>query len=77
LIVGVPDPPDFRAILEAAPGLYLILTPDLRIVAASNAYLDATFTKRDEIVGRHLFDVFSDNPEEHDATGRFKLERVA
>jgi two-component system sensor kinase FixL len=69
LIVGAPDPPDFRALLEAAPGLYLILTPDPRIVAASNAYLDATFTKRDEIVGRHLFDVFPDNPEEHDATG--------
>src|SRR5215831_1153826 len=61
--------PDFRALFEAAPGLYLVLLPDLRIVAASDAYLSATMTKREEILGRGLFDVFPDNPEDPDATG--------
>ena len=72
--------PDFRALFESTPGLYLVLTPDLRIAAASNAYLEATMTRREEILGRDLFDVFPDNPEDVEATGthnlRASLERV-
>jgi PAS domain-containing protein len=33
---------DFRALLEAAPGSFLVLDPDLRIVAGSDAYMAAT-----------------------------------
>ena len=65
--------PDFRALFENAPGLYLVLDPDLVIAAVSNAYCAATMTKRDEIVGRGLFDVFPDNPNEPDATGTTNL----
>ena len=61
--------PDFRTLFESAPGLYLVLTPDLTIVAASDAYLHATMTKRGEILGRKLFDVFPDNPDDPQATG--------
>jgi two-component system, sensor histidine kinase len=64
--------PDFRALFEAAPGLYVALTADLRIVAVSDAYLAATMTTRD-IVGRHLFDVFPDNPADPTATGVHNL----
>jgi PAS domain S-box-containing protein len=71
---------DFRTLFEAAPGLYLVLDPDFRIVAASDAYLSATMTRREEIVGRGIFDVFPDNPDDPDATGvanlRASLERV-
>jgi PAS domain-containing protein len=56
--------PDFRTLFEAAPGLFLVLDPELRIVAASDAYLDATMTQREEIIGRGIFDVFPDNPED-------------
>ncbi len=72
--------PDYRALFESLPGLYLVLTPDLRIVAASDAYLQATMTRREEILGRHIFDVFPDNPADAAATGtrnlRASLERV-
>jgi signal transduction histidine kinase/CheY-like chemotaxis protein len=72
--------PDFRALFEAAPGLYLVLDPELQIVAASDAYLEATMTRRDQIVGRGLFDVFPDNPDDPEATGvsnlSASLERV-
>jgi PAS domain S-box-containing protein len=72
--------PDFRALFESAPGSYLVLTPDLTIVAVSDAYLRATMTDRDEIVGRGLFDVFPDNPDDPAASGernlRASLERV-
>ena len=54
--------PDFKALFEAAPGLYLVLSPELRIVAVSDAYLQATKTGRAEILGRALFEVFPDNP---------------
>jgi len=76
----VPPEPDFRVLFESAPGLYLVLTPDLTIVAVSNAYVSATMTKREEILGRQLFDVFPDNPDDPNATGtdnlRASLDRV-
>jgi len=59
----------FRALFESVPGSYLVLKPDLTIVAVSDAYLKATMTKREEIIGRALFDVFPDNPQEQSATG--------
>ncbi|TAJ10169.1 MAG: PAS domain S-box protein [Nitrospirae bacterium] len=72
--------PDFRALFESAPGLYLVLTPALIITAVSDAYLRATMTKREEILGRHIFEVFPDNPDDPTATGvanlRASLERV-
>ncbi|MGH7537372.1 MAG: response regulator, partial [Gemmatimonadales bacterium] len=72
--------PDFRALFEAAPGLYLVLTPDLTIVAVSEAYLRATMTRREAILGRGLFDIFPDNPDDPAATGvrnlRASLDRV-
>jgi len=76
----IPPTPDFRALFESAPGLYLVLTPALTIVAVSEAYLQATMTKREEILGRHLFEVFPDNPDDPTATGvsnlRASLGRV-
>lgn len=63
----------FRALFESLPGLYLVLKPDFTIVAVSDAYLRATMTKREEIMGRGLFDVFPDNPGDPAATGTAKL----
>ena len=72
--------PDFQMLFESVPGLYLVLTPDLKIVAVSDAYLRATMTTREEILGRDIFDVFPDNPADASATGvgnlRASLERV-
>ena len=73
-------PLDFRSLFESAPGLYLVLDPELVIVAVSDAYLRATMTRREDILGRGLFEVFPDNPDDPDATGvgnlRASLERV-
>src|SRR5687767_10324082 len=80
---GVTQPPlpDFRRLFESAPGLYLVLTPQLRIVAVSDAYLRATMTEREAILGRGLFEVFPDNPDDPAADGvrnlRASLDRVA
>jgi signal transduction histidine kinase/ActR/RegA family two-component response regulator len=62
-------PLDFRSLFESVPGLHLVLDPELVIVVVSDAYLRATMTRREEILGRRLFDVFPDNPDDPEATG--------
>lgn len=71
----------FQALFERAPGLYLVLEPErYEIVAASDAYLEATMTDREEIVGRPLFEVFPEAPEDEGPSGiervRASLDRV-
>jgi len=70
----------FVNLFESLPGLYLVLTPDLVIVTASDAYNKATMTTRESMVGRGLFEVFPDNPDDPAASGvsnlRASMERV-
>ncbi len=65
--------PDYKKILEAAPGRYLILLPDLTIAAVTDAYLAATNTIREHIIGKGIFEVFPDNPDDPNATGVVNL----
>lgn len=65
---------ELKSLFESLPGLYLILTPDLKIVAASDAYLSATLTTRENIIGRGIFEVFPDNPDDPNATGTSNLK---
>jgi PAS domain S-box-containing protein len=55
---------ELNILFQSLPGLYLVLTTDLTIVSASDAYLAATMTTREGIFGRNLFDVFPDNPDD-------------
>ncbi|MBZ4331206.1 ATP-binding protein [Corallococcus sp. AS-1-12] len=76
-----PSPaPDFRSLFEAAPNPYLVLTPEFVIVAVTDAYLRVTRTRREDILGRVIFDVFPDNPDDPRANGvtnlRASLERA-
>ncbi len=65
----------FQSIFEALPGLNLILKPDFTIVAVTETYLAATLTKREEILGRGIFDVFPDNPGDPTADGVSNLRK--
>lgn len=71
---------DFKKLFEATQSPSLALDPALRIVAVNDAYLRATMTEREAILGRGIFDVFPDNPADPGATGvsnlRGSLERV-
>ena len=73
---------NYQAIFEAVPNLHLILAPDpdFTILAASNAQLRATNTRREESIGRPVFDVFRKNPDDPTEFGtgvlRASLERV-
>ncbi len=59
----------FKKLFECAPGLYLVLDTEFKIIAVTDAYLAATMTKRDQIIGKYCFDVFPDNPLDKTATG--------
>ena len=76
---GLPNP-DYRALFEGSPAGLLVLDPELRIAAATDRYLRATMTSREEVIGRHLFEVFPDNPGDPEADGvanlRKSLEQV-
>lgn len=81
---GAPASPDFRILFEGSPSLQLALLPDtpvFTIVAATNAYLAATATERAAILGKGIFEVFPDNPDDPNASGErnlgSSLERVA
>ena len=74
-------PVDFRALFDSTPNPLLVLRlPDFTIVAANDAYLRATLSDRDSIIGRTIFDAFPDDPADADAQGtailRDSLERV-
>ncbi|MGI4874294.1 MAG: PAS domain-containing protein [Janthinobacterium lividum] len=47
-------------LFNALPGAYLLLSPALYIEAVTEAYLAATHTQRDHLVGRFLFDALPD-----------------
>lgn len=67
---------NFEAVFAASPSPMLLLGPDdphFTILAANDAYLRATMTTRDQIVGRGLFEVFPDNPGDPGATGTSNL----
>jgi signal transduction histidine kinase/AmiR/NasT family two-component response regulator len=72
--------PDYQALFESVPASYLILDPEWVIVAASDAYLRDTLKVREEIVGRFIFDVFPENPDDQAANAganmRASLDRV-
>ena len=51
---------NFKALFEETHGLILVLNPRFTILAISDAYVEATYTKREDLVGKYFFDVFQD-----------------
>jgi signal transduction histidine kinase len=66
--------PDFATLFQSAPGCYLVLDPDLTIVAVSDAFLSATLSARADIVGRNIFKAFPDNPDDPVTEGERNLK---
>jgi signal transduction histidine kinase len=58
-----PSAAHWQAAFRAAPDPYLLLSPELVILDASDAYLETTRTRREQIVGRPVFEVVPDDPE--------------
>ena len=61
----------FQSEFDASPHPYMLLDPGpgLRIVDINGAYARATLTSREDVVGRSLFEIFPDNPDDALADG--------
>jgi signal transduction histidine kinase/CheY-like chemotaxis protein len=66
---------DYQRLFVAAPSPYLVLDAHLVIVAVNDAYLAATATDRDALLGRPIFEAFPDNPDDPTADGVRNLRR--
>ncbi|MEU9041391.1 MULTISPECIES: SpoIIE family protein phosphatase [unclassified Kitasatospora] len=71
---------DYAAVFQALPGMVALLTPDLVYAEVNETFVRLSGRTREQLVGRYLFDVFPDNPNDPAATGarnlRASLERV-
>lgn len=73
---------DFEAIFEALPANNVVLSadPEFIMLAISDARLRATHSRREDCIGRSMFEVFGDNPDAPENFGagvlRASLERV-
>lgn len=64
---------NYKTIFEASLELYIILAPDGTILSVNPAYAEATLTKAEEIIGKNMFEVFPDNPDDPLADGTANL----
>jgi PAS domain S-box-containing protein len=60
--------PEFQALFRVTPYPYLVMSPDLTIVAASGAYLRSVQRTEEDIVGRYVFEAFPEDPDNPEAT---------
>jgi PAS domain S-box-containing protein len=65
---------DFHAVFEALPTACLLMSPDLVIVEANDAYLRLLGCTRAQLVGRPVFEAFPPAPEMLDEQGRNPLQ---
>lgn len=64
---------DYAAVFQGLPGMVALLTPDLVYADANEEFLRMSGRSREQVVGRFLFDVFPDNPNDPAATGMRNL----
>ena len=64
---------DYQQFFEKLPGVCAILSPDFRVLAINQAFERASFRPRDAIIGRVLFELFPDSPDDPAAEGMHKL----
>lgn len=60
---------DFQKVIESVSSIYIILSTELIILYANKALEEASMRKREDIIGRNLFEVFPDNPSDKSADG--------
>ncbi|MGW5655180.1 PP2C family protein-serine/threonine phosphatase [Streptomyces humi] len=65
---------DYATVFQHLPGMVALLTPDLVYADANAEFLRMAGRRREDVVGRYLFDVFPDNPDDSAATGMRNLE---
>lgn len=65
---------DYAEVFRALPGMVALLTPDLVYADANDDFVRLAGRSRDELIGRYIFDVFPENPNEPAAAGMRETE---
>lgn len=60
---------DYAAVFQALPGMVALLTPELVYADANDDFLRLAGRTRDQLLGRYIFDVFPENPNDPAAAG--------
>ncbi|WP_331751955.1 SpoIIE family protein phosphatase [Streptomyces chartreusis] len=60
---------DYAAVFHALPGMVALLTPDLVYIDANEDFLRLAGRTREQLLGRYIFDVFPENPNDPAAAG--------
>ncbi|MEW6176252.1 MAG: ATP-binding protein [Pseudomonadota bacterium] len=68
---------DLQAIIDGLPGIYLIVAADAQytMVASSDERLRVTMTRREDVIDKPLFEVFSDQQPDDPNSGAATLRR--
>ncbi len=68
---------DLQAIIDGLPGIYLIVAADAdyTMVASSDERLRVTMTRREDVIDKPLFEVFSDQQPDDPNSGAATLRR--
>ncbi|MFJ7071295.1 PP2C family protein-serine/threonine phosphatase [Streptomyces sp. NPDC098781] len=66
---------DYEAVFQGLPGMVALLTPELVYADANKDFQRLSGRMREELIGRYLFDVFPDNPNDTTATGMRNLHK--
>ncbi|WP_105975510.1 PP2C family protein-serine/threonine phosphatase [Streptomyces geranii] len=65
---------DYAAVFRALPGMVALLTPELVYADANDDFVRLSGRTREQLVGRYIFDVFPENPNDPAAAGMRETE---
>lgn len=65
---------DYAALFTAIPTAYLVMSPELFILAVNDAYCSTVGRAREELVGRYVFDAFPPTADALDGSGVSRVQ---
>ncbi|HEX6931446.1 MAG TPA: PAS domain-containing protein [Streptosporangiaceae bacterium] len=64
---------DYREVFRTMPGALALLKPDGTILDVNDGYLESSGRSREQLLGRNVFDVFPQNPDDPSVLGPVQL----
>jgi len=65
---------NYREVFRTTPGAMALLTPDGVILDVNDGYVEACGRRREQLLGRNLFDAFPQNPDDPGVLGPSQLK---
>ncbi|MGP4006797.1 SpoIIE family protein phosphatase [Streptomyces sp. 4N124] len=65
---------DYEAVFKGLPGMVALLTPELVYADVNEDFLRISGRKREQVVGRYIFDVFPENPDNPTSKGMHNVQ---